>query len=359
MISQFQTNKKDIGLTRIEQGSVTELNAGEIRVEVEKFGFSANNITYALVGDQLGYWDFFQPINDQDASDWGMIPVWGFARVAESKTDEISVGERLFGYFPPASALTMNPTKVSKDSLFDGAKHRSHLPPTYNFYRRIGTSEGALEAEHMLLFPLFATGFCIQDCFADKDWHGAQQVLIISASSKTAIGTALAIKAANDTPQVAGLTSTRNKEFVCGLDCYDSVATYDSINALNTTLPTLVVDISGDVQVLNDVRAAFGENLVYCSLVGATHWDGAGAFGAEKPDNTETFFAPSWMQKRTQDWGAAEYEKRVGTFVNGALKGASTWLNLQPTDGLEGLSQAYTALQTGRSAPSEGIVIRL
>ncbi|MEO7422244.1 MAG: DUF2855 family protein [Ornithinibacter sp.] len=34
---------------------------------------------------------------------------------------------------------------------------------------------------------LFMTGWLAEDCVADNDWFGAQRVLVLAASSKTAI----------------------------------------------------------------------------------------------------------------------------------------------------------------------------
>ena len=36
-----------------------ELRDGEVRLRVERFGLSTNNITYAVLGDRLGYWRVF------------------------------------------------------------------------------------------------------------------------------------------------------------------------------------------------------------------------------------------------------------------------------------------------------------
>ena len=40
------------------------------------------------------------PAEGQDSNRMGVIPVWGFADVVESKADGIPVGDRIYGYFP-------------------------------------------------------------------------------------------------------------------------------------------------------------------------------------------------------------------------------------------------------------------
>ncbi|WP_197703620.1 MULTISPECIES: DUF2855 family protein [unclassified Marinobacter] len=92
------------------------LAPGHIRLAVDSFSFTANNITYAAAGDMLGYWQFYPPAGE-DSDGWGVIPVWGFADVIDSSCDQITVGERLFGYFPPATHVVMQPTQITEHRL--------------------------------------------------------------------------------------------------------------------------------------------------------------------------------------------------------------------------------------------------
>jgi hypothetical protein len=155
-MSEFQIQKNDLAKTRIIETSLPPANNGEIVLKVDKFAFTANNLTYGVMGEQIGYWQFFSP-QDNESGEWGIIPVWGFADVIESKVDGIAVGERLFGYFPPASYLSMLPVGISGKRLIDGSAHRAHLPPGYNMYRRVQAEPGynpKRDNERMLLFPL-------------------------------------------------------------------------------------------------------------------------------------------------------------------------------------------------------------
>jgi hypothetical protein len=58
---------------------------------------TANNITYAVLGDELKYWQLFPA-----PTGFGNIPVRGFGEVIASKHPNVPMGERLFGYFPMA-----------------------------------------------------------------------------------------------------------------------------------------------------------------------------------------------------------------------------------------------------------------
>jgi len=101
-------------------------------VKIERFAFTANNITYAVLGDQLKYWQLFPA-----PENFGNIPVWGFGGVIASRHPGIAIGERLFGYFPMATHLVIEAADVSKRGLRDGTAHRREVSPVYNSYARV------------------------------------------------------------------------------------------------------------------------------------------------------------------------------------------------------------------------------
>src|SRR5271170_5192735 len=96
-----------------------QLPDGALLISIDRFAFTANNITYAVLGDRLNYWQLF-PAPD----DFGNVPVWGFGEVIASGHPDVSVGEILFGYFPMATHLVIEAADVSKRGLRDGAAHR-------------------------------------------------------------------------------------------------------------------------------------------------------------------------------------------------------------------------------------------
>ena len=95
-------------------------------IKVDRFAFTANNITYAVLGDRLKYWQLFPA-----PQNFGNIPVWGFGEVIASNHPGIAVGERLFGYFPMATHLVIEAADVSKRGLRDArrasARHSAGL----------------------------------------------------------------------------------------------------------------------------------------------------------------------------------------------------------------------------------------
>jgi hypothetical protein len=109
------------------------LGNGQIRVRIDKFALTTNNITYAAFGEAMNYWAFF-PVDGPEHEAWGRIPVWGFATVVQSMHPDLAVGEKLYGYYPMSSSVVLQPTRVSAAGFSDAAAHRASLHPVYNQY---------------------------------------------------------------------------------------------------------------------------------------------------------------------------------------------------------------------------------
>jgi|GEM_PF-6454692 len=108
----FQSLRSNIAKTQMEKTDIAELAEGEVLISVDKFALTANNITYGVAGDTIGYWQFF-PAHDPQDQGFGCIPVWGFGDVIASNHEDVPIGERLYGYFPMASHVVLAPTKVT------------------------------------------------------------------------------------------------------------------------------------------------------------------------------------------------------------------------------------------------------
>ena len=367
-MAEFQIRRDDLTKTRIVNSGDSpeefDLAAGEILVKVDSFAFTANNITYGAMGDQIGYWQFF-PAADNADGEWGILPVWGFADVVASMADDIPAGDRLYGYFPPANFLKMVPTSISPARFIDGSEHRSSLPPGYNMYRRVLAEPGynrKADNERSLLYPLHLTSFCLWDALQDKGWHGAEQVLILSASSKTSIGLAYAIAADDASPTCIGVTSERNKELVDALGLYDACTVYDAITDIDAGKATVIVDMSGNRPLLGALHKHLGDNMKHCINVGLTHWEEfANEAGSEdiRMDRCEFFFAPGHIQKRMAEWGPAEFNTRSGKFLAETATKSSSWLKTLPIEGLAGLSGKFTDICDGRLRADEGVIVTL
>ncbi len=299
-MTDFLVKRDDLRTSRIADSDVPELGPGQARLRVDTFGLTANNITYAVFGEQMSYWKFFPA-----PEGWGRVPMWGFAEVQESNAEGVEPGTRVYGYLPPSSQLVVTPVRVDASGFVDGAPHRAELPSAYQRYTV--TDHDPLyrpdtEAIQMLLRPLFITSFLIDDQLADTGLAARGPVVISSASSKTAIGVAFLL-ARREGVEVIGLTSPRSAAFVEGLDIYDRIVTYDAIESLPSG-PATFVDIAGDSGVRRAVHAHYGDELLYSMAVGVTHWEGPAPGGDGLPGPSPVFFfAPDRIVQRSRRLG--------------------------------------------------------
>jgi hypothetical protein len=289
------------------------LGDGTVRLRIDAFALTSNNITYAAFGDAMNYWDFF-PTGDAAT---GCIPVWGFGDVVESRCESIAVGERVYGYLPIASDVVLQPARITPAGFLDGSEHRRTLHAVYNQYSRCAADPGyvpAREAEQALLRPLFTTSFLIDDFLGDNAFFGARCVVLSSASSKTAYGTAFCLaqrRGSADAVKVIGLTSPGNRAFTRALGCYDEVLSYDDVASLPADVPTVYVDFSGSVSVRSSVHEHFGDTLAYSCSVGGTHWEALGSGKGLAGPRPVLFFAPAQIKKRNADWGPDGLQQRL------------------------------------------------
>ena len=273
---------------------------GEVRLRVEQFALTANNITYASFGQAMKYWQFF-PAADPA---WGCLPVWGFAMVVESCTEGVESGRRIYGFLPAGTHLVVRPGRVRANGFVDTADHRQELAAVYNQYSFCETDPGwqpHTEGLQAVLRPLFTTSFLIDDFLADNADFGAQQIVLSSASSKTAFGTAfcLASRASGGSrPQVLGLTSSSNLEFTKKLGCYQQVLAYGDLAQFNPQHRTVYVDFAGNAGLRRQVHEHFASQLAYSCSVGGTHWEELGSAAKLPGPRPLLFFAPTQIEKR-------------------------------------------------------------
>lgn len=335
------------------------LAEGAVRLAVESFSVTANNITYAVVGDGFKYWDFFPA-----PEGLGIVPMWGHARVIESRHPDIAVGERVYGYLPMATHLDVTPGKIHPGGFSDMTDYRQPMSPIYNAYTRLAADpehDPAREAERMIFGPLFKTGFVIDYFMRSQDWFGATQVVLTSASSKTAMG--LASVAQQNSPAIRriGLTSAGNVDFVKGTGLYDAVYAYDDLAAAPVE-PSVSVDFAGNAKLLAGVHDHFGNSLKYSCLVGATHIEqrgtglgGAGGLSEPKPI---LFFAPDHFVSFFKQHGPVEGGKMAAAAWQGFLGTAGSSVEIVALQGLEEARATFVEMVGGRVDPAKGIVIK-
>lgn len=315
-VTQVWIEKSNVANTKIIEKNIDIdlLQEGEVVLKIDSLGFSANNITYAVFGDKMGYWGFF-PASDN----WGIVPMWGFATVIKSTHLDVQVGEKVYGYLPMASHLIIKAGKTSATHFFDVSDKRKSISPVYDNYVRCATDPGyqaSREAWQLNYRPLFMTSFVLDDFVGEglaELVNPVVQIFVTSASSKTAYGTAHLLMKHKQSRglsyKVIGLTSTHNKTFTEGLACYDQVVTYDDIDTLDGGKPSWVLDFAGNKSLLLKLQQGFAKNLGKLILIGSTDVDAQ----QNKPQghlNSEFFFAPTQVKKRTSEWGHEGFAER-------------------------------------------------
>ena len=348
--------KSDPEVSTLSDQPLVPLADGAARLRVESFAVTANNVTYALFGDIMSYWEFF-PASD----DWGIVPVWGHAVVESSNCPEVAVGERLYGYLPTATHLDVLPGEVSAAQFTDTSAHRRPMSPFYNQYARLQADpehDPANEDARMIFGPLFKTGFLIEAFYRRNDWFGAQQVVMTSASSKTAL--ALAYCARIGSPQIRriGLTAPAHIDFVHASGQYDEVLTYDEVDSI-TVAPSVAVDFAGNAGVLRAIHTRLPE-LRYSSTVGMTHVGAPADNDDPLPGPAPLlFFAPSEAVEAIKALGAERFTDAVAAAWAGFLSQTPLFFGIEHRDGLAAAQDAFATTLAGRQSPDTGIVIRL
>ena len=374
----IQVRQGQLATTRLVEAADTPLADGQVRVRVDRFAFTSNNITYAAFGQAMQYWQFFPVPADADASSttaaWGCIPVWGFGTVVQSLHPGVAVAERLYGYWPMASHAVLQPARLSAASFSDGAPHRAALHAVYNQVQRV-TSDPFYTADsedvQALLRPLFLTAWLIDDFLADNAFFGINAanpaggsrgaLLLSSASSKTASATAAQL-AKRPEVEVVGLTSPGNVAFCESLGCYSRVLTYDQLNDLPADTPCVYVDFAGSGPLRQAIHTRFSR-LAYSCSIGGTHVEQlAGAKDLPGPKAT-LFFAPAQVKKRGAEWGPAEFGQRLVTAWHGFRQQVANsnppWLVVQQHPGAQAVQAAYAQVLAGRGDPRLGHMLAL
>jgi uncharacterized protein DUF2855 len=361
-VTRLLTDKNDLGRTEADTSvEPAAAGPGEILLKLDRFSITANNITYAAFGDAMNYWRFFPT----SRPGFGHMPVWGFADVVSSSVPGVAAGERFYGYYPIASHVRMLPERVTARGFYDGAEHRRGLTSAYNQYMRCSADPAyAPERENYqaLFRPLFLTSFMLADFLDDNGFFGARQLLVSSASSKTAYGTAFCLKDEGRV-KLMGLTSPGNAAFVRGLGCYAETALYADVETLDPGVPTLYVDFSGDTALRARIHRHFGSALVYDCYAGSaanTEFLTDQSLPGPAP---AFYFAPVQIKKRNADWGPAIVNQRFNeaqtTFIAHVSRPENPWIRIVEGAGFDA-AQTVIASVAGRGGdPAAGHIIRL
>ncbi|MDJ0701127.1 MAG: DUF2855 family protein [Woeseiaceae bacterium] len=338
----------------------SDLAADAVLLRIEHFALTANNISYAATGDSLGYWQFFPAENG-----WGRIPVMGWGTVLASKHPDISSGERVSGFFPMSTHLSITAGGVTASQFADVSEHRANLAPFYAVFQRaaaIPDYDTGMEGHDSLLRNLFATGWLVEDYLHELADVSVGSCLISSASSKTSISLGHCVKARGELRSI-GITSAGNVAFCENVGCYDEVVSYEDITDLDASRAIAFVDMAGSARLTASLHEHFGDNMKVSTKVGATHYDQAAPLD-QAVDNLPGakpafFFAPTQFQRVAEKVGPGELQKRLSTAYAGFRENAVQWLEIQRGSGPEAVESAYQAVLAGKANPAHGLVLSM
>lgn len=352
-MQQLNVDQKAIAQVSVADGVTGDLEQGQARLRLQSCAVTANNVTYAAAGFDLKYWSFFP----SGVPGQGLVPVWGVAHVIESRSDVLDVGARLYGFFPLAEELVMQPEAAGEKGVIDRAAHRADLPGLYNHYTRVKGHDPQRDHLRALLQPLLATSYVLADWLRDNDFYEAEQIIIGSASSKTGLGLCKFLAEGEVRPRrIVGLTSARNKAFVESLGTCDQVVTYDDVASLDQ-IPSVYVDMAGNAQVKAALHARLADVLRHSSAVGISHWDQFNPTVALEGPKPEFFFAPSQIAKRQKEWGPGVIERKISESWLAMAADASDWLEVNVHDGIAAAPAIWATMASGKSDPKQGHII--
>jgi hypothetical protein len=349
----LEVSVANLASRKIHRHEPPVLEPGDVLVDIEHVALSANTMTYAAMGDTLGYWSLYPG----SAPGWGRIPAWGHGQVRESRIEGIDNGTRLFGLWPMASQALLSGRR-SRLGVREGSPHRKAVNAVYNQYAIEGAANAEARQLRAVFHPLFVTSFVLAQHLADLEGSlGAVEIVVVSASSKTALGAAYLLQGQR---RLVGLTSGRNSEWLTRTGLFESVVPYEALDGLAHTGACVVLDFSGDQVLLNRITALLGERCKRLLRIGATHGGEVGDCAGQSKDwpDTVLFSGPENIERYAGAWGPEEFDTRLRRALAAFTDATYPHFDLQHFDGEDGMLAAYDCVREGRSGASTILVAR-
>jgi hypothetical protein len=376
-----------------------ELPSDHILVKIDKFGFSANNVTYGVLGDneyfrselfrarpdqeltaiaRSSYFDFYPAPETPETSPkrHGIIPVWGFCTILSSSHPSIQPYQRLYGYLPMSRYALIPISKVNPHTL---TITLGNFPPDRKVYKQLTICSSDpmyrqnREDETMLYRPLFWTSYWCADQLACEHFHGARRILISSASAKTAFCLAYVIKKKRETGgkmiDIVGFTSPGNIEFTKELGLYDYVFAYEDLTHIaNDGVKTVYVDVAGNESLNHKIRDHIGSSLVVTVILGSTNTPSISSTTVPSSSLTSSakkqsykqqfFFTPEWLAHRQKQLSVHDIVEMQTEAWDHLMIDCRSWVKMESVDG-GGVVQAFEETVKGKVGPDRGLTFSL
>ena len=351
----FIIRKDDLRQTLWQECITPPLAEGAVRLKIDAFALTANNVTYAAFGEMMHYWQFFPADKG-----WGRVPVWGFATVTQSSLAGIEPGRRVYGYLPISETLDVMPAAIGKAGFTDSMPHRADLAHFYNLYHFTDSDpayDAAYEAQQMLFRPLYATGWWLKDTLTRKTDPALAQIILSSASSKTALALAHSLKTQGDCETI-GLTSPGNRSFVESTNLYARTLVYEDLASLSSDGPAAYVDFIGRPEVTQGVHETLGDALRRSIIVGATDWEGDRTPRQITGPEPEFFFVPDYAMNRIAEDGP-ELPEAMNRDLRAFYPASQAIISPEKHVGREAIDRAWQDTLERRVPPDRGLILSL
>ena len=115
--------------------------------------------------------------------------------------------------------------------------------------------------------------------------------------------------------------------------------------------------MSGDAKVRSAVHGHFDDELRHSAAVGITHREDLGGGSDLAGPAPVFFFAQDRLNKRTEDWGPEELNRRLAESWRAYVDWARGWLRVERGSGPEDIERIYREMLDGKSDPSVGHVL--
>lgn len=364
--------KDNIRSTQVIETILQPLQQNEVRLKIEKFALTSNTVTYGKVGEKIGYFDFY-PTKHESLR---CVPAIGWAEVVESNVPGVPVGGRHFGWYPMSKYVTVEATP-SKNGFKDIGIHRKSSAEVYTEHIRTDLdsfrdmtladkNEDDYDDRQALLRGLFLTSFLADEFLADKsNYFDAKTIVLVSASSKTALGIAQRLSNKNEALElsqrlnIVGVTSAGNSSFVSSTGFYDQIVTYDAIEeSISKDYDAVVIDMSGNWKVLSEIHQHLGERVKHSMAIGLSHHDsGFAPKSLVMPGAAPTFFfAPAEVARRLKMWGPKEFHIRSKAALTTFITGSQEWMDVNHVHGVTDVHREWLNAHDGKIPPTIGMI---
>lgn len=238
--------------------------------------------------------------------------------------------------------------------------------------------------------PLFWTSYCRSfpslrnldidiDCFLhagmedylyEANYKGLQNMLISSASSKTAFIVAYRMRLRRDLSNgalpinIIGLTSRSNLSFTRRLGFYDQVFSYDQVDDVRKVSKLdncLYIDVSGNQPLNASIAKSIGPKLTISlgmtSVEGGNASSFTGAGGNQ--EGFESFFMPEWLAVRLKQLGSKRLKEMQKVVWDQVMDDCRSWIIIDTYRGEEKVLEAYLKTLKGSVPPDKGQMFSL